>query len=94
MKVGSDLPATEHDNIVRQKHIQLIHKVLQILYRFAFEMCVEIARIDACVGAAASGNRNLLFQFQADAFFEHLLHGDIARLYLPTVVSFSVIRQM
>ena len=94
MHIGVDLPATEHHNIVRQEHIQLIHKLLQISDRFTFKMSIEITSVNASVGATASGDRYFLFQFEADAFFEHLLHADIARLNLPAVISFSVVCKM
>lgn len=94
MKIRVDLPAAINHDVIRKKHIQLIHKVFQILYRFAFKMRIEISSIDASVGATTSGNGNRLFQFETDTSFEHLLHRDIARLDLPAVISFPVIRQM
>ena len=94
VEVGGDLPAAVHNDILRQEDIQLIYKVLQVFDRLAFEVGVEVAGIYACVGAAASGYGDVLFQLKADAFLEHLLHGDFARLDLPAVISLSVIRQM
>ena len=94
VKVRVDLPATINDYVIRKKHIQLIYKFFRIFYWFTFEMRIEISGIHTSVGAPASCDGDGLFKFEADTFFEHLLHGNIARLDLPAVISFSVICQM
>lgn len=94
MEIRVDLPAAVDHNIIGQKHIQMIYKCLQIIDRLRFEVCVEVACVDTSVGTAASYDGDILFQFEADTFFEHLLHGDVARLDLPAVISFSVVCQM
>ena len=94
MEVRVHLPATEHHYIIGQEQIQLIYKGLQIFYRLAFEMSVEIACIDASVGTSASGDGDVLLQLEADASLDSFLHGDIARLDLPAVIGLAIIRQM
>ena len=94
VKIRIDLPAAIYHDIVGEEHVQLIHEALQVDNRFRFEVCVEVACVDSGVGAAASCDGNILFQFEADAFFEHFLNADVVRLNLPAVIGLPVICQM
>ena len=43
--------------------IQVIHKAFEIFYLLRLKMCVKVSGVDTCVGATASGDRYILFEF-------------------------------
>lgn len=73
--VGSDGEAVEDDDVVGEEEVEFINEVVEVVWDvLAFEMSVERACVDACVGASAANDADFFVKTEAETVFEGLLH--------------------
>ena len=95
VKLRCDFPNAMHGDVGRKKHVQTVGEISAVFdLAVNIEMGVVVVRMDASVGASAPCDADGLAEFQAETTLQLRLHAGRLRLYLPSTVVGTVVRQM